>query len=309
VSFDVAIVGAPFLDVTFEGLPRLPGVGEEVCARALHVGPGGAGMQAIGAARLGLSAALVAPLPGSAWGGLLRNLLESEGVVIVGADRSGHAHDAGAHAGVAITALLSTPEGVAMATVLGESEPRARDVERVLARGMVLSIGNLALAPGGATIYAVTGGLELPHIDDAAMRRLSSTRALILNAAEATALTGKGDPRAAVIDLARYVPTAVVTMGPDGAIGAQERRVVGSRSPQVDVADATGAGDLFVSAYVWADLNGADLTGRLNWACLYASLSVRAPTAFTGALALELLLAEGETRGLSPPPRVPTLRS
>jgi hypothetical protein len=45
--FDVAVVGAPFLDITFEGLARLPRVGEEVVARALHLGPGGTGMQAI----------------------------------------------------------------------------------------------------------------------------------------------------------------------------------------------------------------------------------------------------------------------
>ena len=51
----------PFLDLVFEGLPRLPGAGEEVVGRALHVVPGGTAVQAIGLARLGLSVALVSP--------------------------------------------------------------------------------------------------------------------------------------------------------------------------------------------------------------------------------------------------------
>src|SRR5207248_652902 len=61
-AVDVAVVGSPFLDLTFEGLPRVPLPGEELVGRALHVAPGGTGMQAIGLARLGLSVTLVAPL-------------------------------------------------------------------------------------------------------------------------------------------------------------------------------------------------------------------------------------------------------
>ena len=53
MTFDVAVVGAPFLDLTFEGLERIPQEGEELTARTLHVAPGGTGRQAIAAARLG----------------------------------------------------------------------------------------------------------------------------------------------------------------------------------------------------------------------------------------------------------------
>ena len=59
----VAVVGAPFLDLVFEGLPRLPTAGEEVVGRALHVVPGGTTIQAIGIERLGIPATLVAPVP------------------------------------------------------------------------------------------------------------------------------------------------------------------------------------------------------------------------------------------------------
>jgi sugar/nucleoside kinase (ribokinase family) len=303
LTFDVAVVGAPFLDLTFEGLPRVPRVGEEVGARALHVGPGGTGMQAIGAARLGLSVALVAPLGATGWAGFLRQILESESVTIAGGDGP-RPQDEHSFAGVPITALLSTPEGVAMATVLGDSEPRDADVAGAPARAVVLSIGRLAMAPPGGATYAVTGGLELPLVDDAALQRLGSAHALILNSFEVMTLARSDHPRDAALELARHVPVVVVTMGPNGALAVTEEQEVEAASPRVEVVDPTGAGDLFVSAYVWADLNGADLGERLAWACLYASLSVSAPTAFAGAVSLDTLLEEGASRGLRPPPHL-----
>lgn len=303
MTFDVAVVGAPFLDLTFEGLPRVPLVGEEVCARALHVGPGGTGMQAIGVARLGLTATLLAPLRNAGWGALLRRVLESEGVTIGGGEGGRSTDpDAMAHAGVAITALLSTPEGVAMASVIGDSQPQAHDVANASARAVVLSIRNLQLAPTGAASYAVTGGLELPRIDHADLERLGSARAFILNTSEAMALTNRATARAAAHDLARHVSTVVVTTGADGAVGVNGGDECHAEAPRVEAMDTTGAGDLFVSAYVWADLHGASFADRLAWSCLYASLSVRAPTALAGATDLSSLLVEGRSRGLTLPP-------
>jgi sugar/nucleoside kinase (ribokinase family) len=93
----------------------------------------------------------------------------------------------------------------------------------------------------------------------------------------------------------------VVTTGADGAIAASGDRLARATSPEVEVADATGAGDLFVAAFVWAERRGLDLDDALGWACLAAGLSVRAPTALDGAPQLDDLLREGRSRGLSPP--------
>ncbi|MFN2490343.1 MAG: carbohydrate kinase family protein [Actinomycetota bacterium] len=302
MTLDLAVVGAPFFDLTFEGLERLPKVGEEVVARALHIAPGGTGTQALGAARLGLATALVAPIGADPVARLVRAVLESEGVKILACD--GAAEDAAgaqANVGVPTTALLTTPRGVAMATALGGEEPRAEDVARVDVRAAMLSLGRLSLAPPGAAVYAVTGGLELPHVDGATMKRLATVRALLVNAAEATALSGRSDPEAAARDLARQVSTAVVTLGADGALAVEDGQVTRASAPRVVERDATGAGDLFAAAYVWADLCGASPGERLAWSSLYAALSVRAPTAFSGALREEELLAEGRARGLVPP--------
>jgi sugar/nucleoside kinase (ribokinase family) len=294
-ELEVAVVGPPFLDVTFEGLPALPAVGEEVVARALHIAPGGTGMQAIGAARLGLATGLVAALGRTGAAGLLRETLATEGVHIV---------EGGSEPGsVPATALLATSEGVAMATALGGEEPTAADVEAAGAGAVIASLGRLHLAPRSAAAYAVTGALELGRVD-ATRARLAGAHALVVNAAEAGALTGLGSPEEAARDLARLVPVAVVTMGSEGALAASASCIESAPAPPVESVDATGAGDLFVAAYVWADVRGAPLAHRLAWACLYAGLSVRAPTALKGALSLDALLEEGRARGLPAPPAV-----
>jgi sugar/nucleoside kinase (ribokinase family) len=290
-TFDVAVVGAPFLDLTFAGLPRVPGPGEEVVARELHVGPGGTGMQAIGAARLGLSTALVSPIGDDPAGEVLRTMLSAEGVEWIGQRRGS----------TATTAILSTPDGTAMATAFDEAEPTAGDVAAVDAKAFVLSLGRLPLRPSSAAVYATTGGIELDVGLRVDARSLDGVRALILNEREANRLTGATDAAAAATTLARDVECVVVTLGPRGALAIENGREVRVDAPGVEAVDATGAGDLFVAAYVWADLRGLDVDARIAWATLCAGLSVRAPTAFAGAVRLDELLTEGERRGLDHP--------
>jgi sugar/nucleoside kinase (ribokinase family) len=293
MTIEVAVVGAPYFDLTFEGLPRVPTVGEELVARALHIAPGGSGMQAIGSARLGLSTALVALMGRGESARILRSIIESEGVAI--APEAGHPD-----AGVPTTALLSTPQGVAMATVLDGMEPERGDVAAVGAESVVISLGRLDAAPEGVPRYAITGSLEIDNAA-AALDRTRGLRALILNHAEAAAITGSPVPADAAAELARSATTVVVTIGRDGAVGYENGRVTEAAAPYVDVVDATGAGDLFVAAYVWADRRGAPLEDRLAWATLYAGLSVRTPTALSGALFRDELLEAGRERGLAPP--------
>lgn len=164
-----------------------------------------------------------------------------------------------------------------------------------------MSLGRLDLAPPRTRVYAVTGGLELEGVGEDTLDRLSCVRALLLNVAEAASLTGREDPQRAGLELARRVATVAVTMGDKGALGVQGQRVAFAPAPAPEVVDASGAGDLFAAGYIWADLGGAPLEDCLAWASLYAGLSVRAPTAYAGAVGLEDLLAEGELTGLAPP--------
>src|SRR5438128_11617723 len=78
------VVATPvFLDLTFVGLESLPALGEERFAAELARSPGGGAITAVGAARLGVSAAVAAPLGDDVAGELDRTALAEEGLQLV----------------------------------------------------------------------------------------------------------------------------------------------------------------------------------------------------------------------------------
>ena len=93
----------------------------------------------------------------------------------------------------------------------------------------------------------------------------------------------------------------MVTLGPDGAVSACNGQLTRVPGIAVDAVDTTGAGDLFTAAYIWADRLGLTLEERLRWGVLYASLSVRVPTALAGAVTRTVLVQAGTERGLALP--------
>ena len=72
---DLVVATPTFLDLTFVGLDAMPVLGEERFAGDLLRSPGGGAITAVGAARLGLSAAVAAPLGDDPAGALLREAL------------------------------------------------------------------------------------------------------------------------------------------------------------------------------------------------------------------------------------------
>src|ERR1700749_4792456 len=84
MSVDVVVAVPAFLDMTFVGLEALPGLGEERFAGDLVRSPGGGAITAIGAARLGLSSVLAAPLGRDPAGELIAEALNADGVRVVG---------------------------------------------------------------------------------------------------------------------------------------------------------------------------------------------------------------------------------
>jgi sugar/nucleoside kinase (ribokinase family) len=90
--------------------------------------------------------------------------------------------------------------------------------------------------------------------------------------------TRTDDVVAAVKQLAERAATAVVTRGGQGAIAADAAtgEWVDLPAVEVDVVDPTGAGDVFVAGLMAATVQAWDLTTRVRFAGLLASLSVRA---------------------------------
>jgi ribokinase len=278
-TVDVVCTGRVFLDLTFEGLEELPEPGRERWADELHESPGGAGTTAVGLARLGLAAAVVAPLGDDVAGRTLRTLLEAEGVRCAGA----------ASVRTPVTVVLPLGGDRAMITY----EPPARVdwelVARLTPRAVVAAADQLELVPGRLATYAVVGELEADLLERRVPQRLERAHAILLNASEALRITDGSEPEAAALSLAELVETVVVSCGADGAVAASGGELVTARAPAVEARDTTGAGDLLVAAYVWGDLKGLPLPERLHRAVVYSALSVRRATGAMSAATLDEL--------------------
>lgn len=276
MTVDVVCADPVFLDLTFEGLTQLPSAGSEHFARELHASPGGAATTALGLARLGLRVAVVAPLGHDLAGQSLRELLEAEGVACAGCET----------ARTPVTVVLPFAGERAMVSFAPPAPIDRESIERLRPRAVVVSVERLALVPAGAVAYAVVGDPEADRLANALPQDLERAHALLANRSEAERLTGERAPESAALALAERVATAVVSCGPDGAVAASGGELFHAPAPRVDVIDTTGAGDLMTAAYVWGELAGLPLPERLRRAVVYASLSVRTPTAAAGALSL-----------------------
>lgn len=289
MSVDLACAEAAFVDLTFVGLERLPRLGEERHARDFVRSAGGAAITAIGAARLGLDVALCSPLGADAEGAFVRDELRAAGVHWAGREIER----------TAVTVVLPADGERAMATYDPCAEVTAAELAAVKPRVALVGWRHVALAPPGARVYVSLGdaearaGLQLAALDGA--------HSLLVNEREAALLTTRAHPDEAARALGEHVECAVITCGPEGAVAVHGGQLVRVAGVPADAVDTTGAGDLFCSAYAWSDALGLALEERLEWAVLYAALSVEVPTGVAGALTRDALVRAGEARGLEVP--------
>jgi sugar/nucleoside kinase (ribokinase family) len=293
MSVDIACGELAFVDLTFPGLEALPAVGEERHAGDFLRSPGGGAITAVGAARLGLTSALVSPIGADAEGDFLRAALAAEGVRWAGREV----------ARTAVTAVLPADGDRAMATFDPGEQLLAGELEAVAPRTVVLSLPRLALTPAGARLYATVGDADARAAAGTALPGVDAAHALLVNEREAHLLTGLDDPTAAAHRLGEQTARVVVTLGAGGALELSDGELIKARALRCDAVDTTGAGDLFAAAYIWAELAGAGPLERLRWSVLYASLSVGVSTAVAGAARLDKLVEVGKRFGLAPPGR------
>lgn len=94
---------------------------------------------------------------------------------------------------------------------------------------------------------------------------------IIVNESEAELLTGKTiesieDAKALVVEIAKQAKSAVITLGADGAVFADQTNSVATHLPseKVEVVDTTGAGDAFVGALAAAFSRGEELAAAVT---------------------------------------------
>jgi ribokinase len=293
---DLVVATPVYLDLTFIGLESLPALGEERFAAELMRSPGGGAITAIGAARLGISTAVAAPLGDDVGGEIVRAALAEEQVDVISTQHAPR---------TPTTVVLPFGGDSAMVTVDPGVRASAADVAAGAPRAVATNLDMLYVVPAGAMAYVTCGDDEARAFKGRPPADLRGCRALFVNRAEALALTGKATVEDAAAELGRLAETVVVSLDAEGALMASAGETFTAAAEPVErLVDTTGAGDLLAAAYIWADLRGAGPVDRLRWSVLYASLAATAPTGIGGALAEDALLEAGVARGLSVPPLV-----
>jgi ribokinase len=151
----------------------------------------------------------------------------------------------------------------------------------------------LAKARGARVILNLAPALP---VDMATLRQVD---VLVLNEHEASLLCthlgqASGSPAKLAGPISRLLGTTViVTLGPDGAVGAKGAEIWQVPSMPVKAVDTTGAGDCFVGVLAAAMDRGLDMHPAMRRACVAASMActqVGAAPSFPTGVAIDLML-------------------
>jgi ribokinase len=283
VIFDVAVVGKANVDYLARA-PRLPRPGEGVNGDLFQEAAGGKGAnQAVGAARLGARAALVARVGSDARGALVLEALRREGV-----DARFVSRDAAERTGVALCQVDEEGQKQ-MLSFLGAnarlSAGCVREAAPVLGSCKVLLVqlgvprealvAALQIARGAGAKVVLDAAPGIPA-EDSLLAQVELVRP---NRFEAEALTGlrvrdRASAREAAAQLLRRgARSAVVQAGHDGDVLLWEGGEAWLPRFPVKAVDATGAGDAFSSALAVCIAEGRPLPEAGRFASAAAALA------------------------------------
>jgi len=161
--------------------------------------------------------------------------------------------------------LVALLDGAAAAIVDG-TQPAAQVALAELARAH-----DIPVVLGGAAVREGLG--ELVGVADV----------LVCSERLAAELAPRGEIRDSLLELQRMGPRAVViTLGEAGAVGLYEDQVIEQKGFAVEAIDPTGAGDVYLGAFVAALLHGLRFARCLEFAAAAAALSCRRIGAWAG---------------------------
>jgi sugar/nucleoside kinase (ribokinase family) len=272
---DLLFAGEVFCDVVLTGA-GVPEPGTEVFADGFAISPGGVANRAVAAARAGARTLLVSRLGDDPLGAHVHSMLTAE-----------------PRLDLSLLETLPGYQSPVTVSLTGERDRSFITYQQRLAPSKLPA----GLGPVGATHVGIAHGLP-PWVRELraagttvvggvgwdstgawpaeVLDRLAEIDVFVPNHVEAMHYTRTDDVYAAAKALAERVPLAVVTRGVEGvlAIDSATGTVVDEPSVPVMVVDPTGAGDVFVAAFMATRSRGWDLRSRLRFAALSAAISV-----------------------------------
>ena len=299
----VFVAGSINMDVVATAT-RHPKVGETVAGSAVHYFPGGKGAnQAVAAAKLGASTALIGRLGADAFGQQLRAFLATQGV-----DLAMVKDTAGADRGTAIITIANADNSFVVVPG-ANARVSADDVATpVLARADVaVSQFEIPLPTVGAFFERARAAGATTILNPApaiacSPALLDLADILILNETELGFFTHTelhdSDATDRFVEAARRLPTAAnaiicVTLGRRGVLALVGGEAVMIAGRAVTAVDTTGAGDGFVGALAAQLAGGATIRDALSYANAAAAICVQrmgaAPSMPTAAEVDEIL--------------------
>lgn len=261
----MVVLGSINHDITVV-VDRLPEPGETVIGSEQHSGPGGKGAnQAVAAARLGASVAMIGRVGGDREGRSLVEVLEGEGV-----DVSAVTVDEAAASGLAIVTVDSDGENsiVVVPGANGLIDPGQVELHRDLIESASVVLTQLEIpVEAVATAASMADGIFLLNpapAGDLPADLLTRVDVLIPNRGELARLAGAKEPRSSeeVAELALRLEgpeSVVITLGAGGVLLVEKGEPTHVPAPEVEVVDSTGAGDAFCGALAAALARGSSL--------------------------------------------------
>jgi sugar/nucleoside kinase (ribokinase family) len=304
--FVIGDVNPDILVVDDDAVPEFGQVEKIVGTIRLTVG-GSSAITACGAARLGLRVAHGGIVGDDLLGRAIRDALSDHGVDVstIGVDP---AIPTGA------TVVLGRGDERALLTAVGTIDRlRAEDVpRRVLPLIRHLHAGSTAiqprLRPGLPDLFmaarraAVTTSFDANWDPERRWRGIDHILAAVdvffPNEQEVSLITGRSDPLEAARELVRRAdavgrdplagPLAIaVKLGAHGGLAIRGHEALRLPAPEVEVVDATGAGDAFDAGFIYGLLDDRTLGECLALAVACGSLSTRAIGGVDGQASLE----------------------
>jgi sugar/nucleoside kinase (ribokinase family) len=285
MSVDVVCAGAPFLDLVFRGLDRMPTAGEEVLAQDLVIVPGAMANVAFALRQLELEAVVCAPIGTDPAGRFLKQLMDDAGIPWLGEPTTATPVSVGLPLDGERAFVTVHPTADIDVDAIARARPRAVVVNLPLPSGFRNAL------PDRPHLYGVVGDPQIAILLDRPAEPWTAFRAVFLNEREAFQLSDRSDAADAARRLAERGCLVVVTRGARGAAAAYpDGRVAEAAGLPVLALDTVGAGDLFTAAFIWADLAGRPLEDCLEVSTAYASHSLAAPGSRQKGLTLAAFL-------------------